>query len=148
MQPVSDQKSEHAMIWDCGGKPMPICILGVHRSGTSMITHLLHVCNMYLGPTDEIMKPSAEDNPDGYWENQIITNFNDEILTLLQGTWDKPPTVEPGWSQRPEFNVLRHRAKGLVAEFDAFPIWGWKDPRNTLTLEFWLNVFPDLKLVL
>jgi hypothetical protein len=27
------------------------------------------------------------------------------------------------------------------------PLWGWKDPRNTLTLGLWLRVFPDARVV-
>ena len=26
-------------------------------------------------------------------------------------------------------------------------VWGWKDPRNTLTLSIWLKLFPDAKIV-
>ncbi len=25
--------------------------------------------------------------------------------------------------------------------------WGWKDPRNTITLPFWLKYFPDMKVI-
>jgi len=112
-----------------------------------MITRLLNLCGLYLGPDDEMMRAS-DDNPEGYWENQHFTNFNDEILSLLGGRWDAPPDVEPGWSQAPRFDPLRHRVAGLAAGFDAHAPWGWKDPRNCITLEFWLSVFPDLKLLL
>jgi glycosyltransferase involved in cell wall biosynthesis len=112
-----------------------------------MITRLLNLCGLYLGPDDEMMQAS-EDNPEGYWENQHFTNFNDEILSLLGGRWDVPPDVEPGWAQGPRFDPLRHRVRGLAAGFDVHAPWGWKDPRNCITLEFWLSVFPDLKLIL
>jgi glycosyltransferase involved in cell wall biosynthesis/2-polyprenyl-3-methyl-5-hydroxy-6-metoxy-1,4-benzoquinol methylase len=112
-----------------------------------MITRLLNLCGLYLGPDDEMMQAS-DDNPEGYWENQHFTNFNDEILSLLGGRWDVPPNVEPGWAQGPRFDPLRHRVSGLAAGFDTHAPWGWKDPRNCITLEFWLSAFPDLKLVL
>jgi hypothetical protein len=32
-----------------------ICIAGAYRSGTSMLTGLLHYCGLYLGPESELM---------------------------------------------------------------------------------------------
>ena len=37
---------------------MTICIAGMHRSGTSMITRLLNLCGLYLGPKTEL-SPAA-----------------------------------------------------------------------------------------
>src|SRR5690242_4547687 len=109
---------------------MPVCILGMHRSGTSMIARLLNLCGVYLGREDEMLVPIAEDNQEGYWENQLIQNLNDEMLRLLGGSWSKPPEMPSGWSQRPQFKLIAYRAKGIFAEYDAFSVWGWKDPRN------------------
>src|SRR5262249_36762878 len=33
----------------------------------------------------------------------------------------------------------------LLERFDSTGIWGWKDPRNSLTLPFWQNLLPDMK---
>ena len=45
-----------------------ICIAGAHRSGTSMVTRLLHCCGLELGPESELM-PAQADNPEGFWEH-------------------------------------------------------------------------------
>jgi len=29
----------------------------------------------------------------------------------------------------------------------AVPFWGWKDPRNTLTLRLWLDLFPEARVI-
>jgi len=42
-----------------------ICIAGAHRSGTSMLTRLLHACGLYLGEKSALM-PAQADNPDGF----------------------------------------------------------------------------------
>jgi hypothetical protein len=48
--------------------PTAICIAGAHRSGTSIVTRLLHRCGFELGPESDLMPPQA-DNPDGFWEH-------------------------------------------------------------------------------
>ena len=127
---------------------MPICMLGMHRSGTSPIARMLNLCGVYLGPDDQMMRADPEDNPEGYWENQLITDFNDELLAALDATWHTPPRIAPGWAKDGRFDPWRYRARGLMADLAGAEHWGWKDPRNCLTLEFWLSVFPDLKLLL
>lgn len=113
-----------------------------------MITRLLNLNGLYLGTEADLMAVS-EDNPEGYWENQRLTNINDDILKHLGGTWDNPPEMKPGWSDAPEFKLFQDRFRGVVAPYEAqADHWGWKDPRNSLTLELWLKTFPDLKLVL
>lgn len=121
---------------------MPVCILGMHRSGTSMVTHLLHTCGLYLGDASDLLPPS-EENPLGYWENRLFVDFNDGILAALGGSWDSPPVLLPDWPEDPRLKVLQHRAQGLVAAFRGNESWGWKDPRNTLTLAFWRRLFGD-----
>jgi hypothetical protein len=46
-----------------------ICVVGMHRSGTSMITHLLHSCGLYLGPADRLLK-AEKTNPLGHFEHR------------------------------------------------------------------------------
>src|SRR6267142_2477971 len=67
-----------------------VCIAGAHRSGTSMLTRLLHTCGLELGPESELM-PARADNPDGFWENLRFVAINDEVLNELGGAWDLPP---------------------------------------------------------
>ena len=68
-------------------KELPICIAGMHRSGTSMVARLLNLCGLYLGPESEL-SPPAPDNPEGYWENKHFVGINDRILAHLDAGWD------------------------------------------------------------
>ncbi|HWH91254.1 MAG TPA: sulfotransferase, partial [Candidatus Binatia bacterium] len=123
-----------------------ICIAGAHRSGTSMVTRLLHGCGLYLGPKDALMPPQA-DNPDGFWEHLGFVALNDELLEALGGAWDLPPKSNENLSDE-RLNPLRMKARLLIEGFPSAQIWGWKDPRNSLTLPFWEELLPGLKTLI
>ncbi|MCB0154418.1 MAG: sulfotransferase, partial [Anaerolineae bacterium] len=126
---------------------MPICITGMHRSGTSLVARLLNLCGVYLGQT-EGMIPAGPDNPQGFWEYRSFPEINDQILAQFGGAWNYPPLVMPAhWPERPELIPIKARALDLLAEFHERPSWGWKDPRTSLTLPFWQALIPDLKVV-
>src|SRR4029453_4502858 len=117
--------------------PRLVCVLGMHRSGTSLITRMLNVLGVYLGPNERLMKPQ-EDNPRGYWEHQLITDLNDAILARLGGSWHEPPTFSPDWGRAAGLADLRRKAQAVIHEdFATAECWGWKDPRTCLTLPFW-----------
>ena len=124
---------------------MAIAIAGMHRSGTSMVAQFLHRCGVFLGP-DAILMEAAEQNPEGFWEHVQVVEINDELLSLLGGGWDYPPSGPVDWSQA-RFDVLRTRAERVFTEFRDHPRWGWKDPRTSLTLPFWRTVVDDLRVV-
>src|SRR5690242_7355330 len=100
---------------------MPVCILGMHRSGTSMITRLLNLCGLYLGREEVLNPPHLQDNPDGYWEHALFVSLNDEILASFGGSWDAAPLFTPGWSQQPHLGPLAFRAQGIAAELEICP---------------------------
>jgi hypothetical protein len=130
----------------------------MHRSGTSLVANLLSVCGLYLGEEQDLM-PATVDNPKGYWEHRRLLILNNEILAELGGDWESPPTVIEGWAEEVRMNYLRTKAEVLLEEFIGHEPWGWKDPRTSLTLPFWmslnglrvpfwLGVAPKLKIVL
>lgn len=127
-------------------RQMPVCIAGMHRSGTSMVTRLLNLCGLYLGRDNELLE-SAPDNPEGYWENTRFMILNDEILAELGGAWDFPPLFSEGWELKPEFIPLKEKAGKLLEEFKGHKPWGWKDPRSSLTIPFWETLISGMKVV-
>ena len=40
------------------------------------------------------------------------------------------------------------KARLLIEGFDSASVWGWKDPRNSLTLPFWQDLLPGLKTLI
>lgn len=126
---------------------MPVCIAGMHRSGTSMVANLLRLCGLRLGPESDMLPP-AFDNPEGFWEHLVFRNLNDEILKALGGTYDAPPPLPDGWHERETLAPFREKAKALLRELTAGEPAGWKDPRNSLTLPFWLSLLPQTKVII
>jgi hypothetical protein len=125
---------------------MPVAIAGMHRSGTSMVTRLLNLCGLDLGPAEHLMEP-APDNPEGFWESMPFLHINEELLHSLGGAWDRPPEGMQDWAAAPELAAYRERAAKLVAELGLKEPWGWKDPRNSVLLGFWQAVWPDLCVI-
>lgn len=123
-----------------------ICIAGAHRSGTSMITRLLHCCGLKLGAESDLMPPQA-DNPEGFWEHLGLVALNDELLAALGGAWDLPPKPDESFTG-PQLNPLRLKARLLIEGFAPANVWGWKDPRNSLTLPFWQDLLPGLRTLI
>jgi GT2 family glycosyltransferase/glycosyltransferase involved in cell wall biosynthesis len=111
-----------------------------------MLTRLLHACGLYLGPQEELM-PAQTDNPDGFWEHLGFVALNDELLNALGGAWDLPPKREENFAHA-GLDPLRMKAGLLVEKFDSTGFWGWKDPRNSLTLPFWQNLLPSMKTLI
>ena len=48
-----------------------ILVLGMHRSGTSMIARILNLMGIYYATEDQIMLPT-ENNAKGYWERKNV----------------------------------------------------------------------------
>ena len=61
-----------------------VCIIGMHRSGTSMVTRLLKSCGLILGPDAQLVGPDAG-NIDGHFEHMGFVKINDAILSTLAG---------------------------------------------------------------
>jgi hypothetical protein len=126
---------------------MIVCVAGMHRSGTSLVANLLRTCGVYLGETQDFAPPSF-DNPEGYWENLHFSKINDKILANFGGAWDCPPRLPPGWEDASSLDTIRKEAIRAVQASSTYSCWGWKDPRNSLTLPFWKKVLPDFKVVI
>lgn len=124
-----------------------VCITGAHRSGTSMITRLLNLSGLYLGMDSDI-NIHGTDNPEGFWENLQFVKLNEEILSAHGGAWDMPPSLIANWELTPEMTPFSDRAKQIIRPFEHHALWGWKDPRNSLTIEFWKNLLPEMKVLI
>lgn len=125
-----------------------ICTLGMHRSGTSVVSRMLNLLGVYLG-THQSISDTREDNPRGHWEHYPLVLLNDEILARFGGRWDEPPAFPPSWPRDPRLGDVREKARQLLTEdFAAEPVWGWKDPRTCLTIPFWQDLVGSIRYVM
>jgi hypothetical protein len=126
----------------------PVLVMGMHRSGTSLTARVINLLGVSLG-REETMLPRRFDNPGGYWEQEPIMRVNEAILEALGGSWDAPPALPEGWHEDDRVVPLKETAKQALRdcgldEKDGFAI---KDPRLSLTLSFWLDLFPGARCV-
>lgn len=124
------------------------------RSGTSLTTRILNVLGVDLGAEEDLLEPIAAENPSGFWEHERIMKLNEEILATFGdapplGAWRWLPSLPPGWERDSRLEPHRHTASSLLKEsFAERPLWGWKDPRNCLTLPFWQRLVPEMRYVI
>lgn len=122
--------------------PTTVCVIGMHRSGTSLLARLLNLAGVALGPANRLA-PAAEDNPRGFWEHEALRGVNEELLQLFGGSWMDPPVLPEGWLRDPRVAPIRARAQELLTrEFLGSSLRGFKDPRTSLLTEFWRELFP------
>jgi len=133
----------------------PIIIIGMHRSGTTMVALLLQQLGLFLG-----------ENLDPNCEPKYFIRLNDWLLKEAGGAWDQPNAMEKFYTAGEAFidlnvDYLREmlstwpvtgytgKLSYLKGEtpFNMEKMWGWKDPRNTITLPIWLRLFPEAKVL-
>ena len=114
-----------------------ICVLGMHRSGTSCLTGSLQDAGLFLGEI-HTWNPF---NRKGNRENQEFVVLNDAILAANDGAWNKPPK-KLVW--RPEHD---QQALDLLDAHKDVVALGFKDPRTLLVLEGWKRIYPGIEFI-
>ncbi len=123
------QKTEH--------KSRAICILGMHRSGTSSIAGALNFLGVYLGDPAVLAAPGP-DNAKGFWENPDLRKLQQRLLASLNRTWHTVQPLPPNWMHTEAILPLKRELADLItAGFAGHPLWGWKDPQTCLLLPLW-----------
>jgi len=128
------------------GEPSPdlpaalegVVILGMHRSGTSLITRLVSLMGLALCRDDDLFV-GQRPNPRGHWESKSLVGFNNGLLEELDATWFCPPSLSAEDVSR---MLDRHAAEALAKFQHTHPKrpWVWKDPRTCVLLPFWSAV--------
>lgn len=108
-----------------------VVILGMHRSGTSLVAGILTKLHVNMGK--KLLGKNIS-NPLGHFEDQEFIDLNDQILQAAGGSWDVPPSREAILAQQPQFKTV---IENLIQTKES-GVWGWKDPRTCLTIELYL----------
>ncbi|HEV2362712.1 MAG TPA: hypothetical protein VGS12_00790 [Caulobacteraceae bacterium] len=109
-------------------------IVGFHRSGTSMLTRILHKAGLFVG---EELLGGIPSNPYGHFEDKEILSFHDRVLGAQGFSWmfdgDADELVVPPGEE--------HWMRTFVGRRNSLhDKWGFKDPRVCLFLPQWSRV--------
>jgi hypothetical protein len=121
----------------------PLFVVGMHRSGTSLLTALLALCGANPGPERNLTGPNQH-NPKGFWENNKFRDINDQLLRDQNCEWDCPLGFSLAHSEPEMLHRLSRQARGLLDSYKESPSWVFKDPRICLTLDFWKSSLPGI----
>lgn len=119
----------------------PIVILGMHRSGTSLIAGLCQRLGVNIGT---VLRVGDRANPDGYFEDLDWRALNKWLINTAGGTWYDPPS-------RAEVSRQAHRLEPIIRaliEWKSKGTWGFKDPRTCLTIHALHEHFADPRYVI
>jgi len=135
-------------------KYSPVIVMGMHRSGTSALVRALRDMGLFIGHD---LEPNSE--------ARYFLNLNEALLAMAGSRWDSPHSMlrvlededlvawMSGWldAKMSGFETSLYLSKPnwfRYRDIRNFPqAWGWKDPRNVLTLPIWLKLFPDAKVI-
>lgn len=127
---MPDKKSESQVL----------IMTGMHRSGTSLTASLLQSAGLHVGRR---LMQGTEFNPKGYFENIDFFEFHLDLLRSQGVNID-------GWTLQENLDVpdeFIDKANAIVDKNSLSHIWGWKEPRTTLFLDFWAELLPDAKFL-
>ncbi|WP_299166338.1 hypothetical protein [uncultured Tateyamaria sp.] len=123
-----------------------LTVLGMHRSGTSLLTRVLSLMGADL--PDTLIGPSPN-NPTGYWESRALRDFNDRLLALTGSQWDDWRPLPEGWERSPKVAEFAEEAAALLeSEFGSSRLIVLKDPRMSRLMPFWSGVLDAADLTL
>lgn len=125
----------------------PVIICGMHRSGTTLLIKILKELGLFIGK-------DLENNS----ESISFQQLNIWLMDLGHATWDYPrpflildqhDLISQELKKRKNKDIgayLGWKRQVLSSLGNSFP-WGWKDPRNTITLPIWLQLYPEAKVI-
>lgn len=120
----------------------PFIIIGMHRSGTTMLSRLLSQAGIFMGA-----------DLTGNHESWFFESLNKQLLDSGGFSWENPGVpantsaihfTEKNFIR--DFLAVKKHPSRLIS-FYAGMKWGWKDPRNTFTLNYWMKKFPEARVI-
>ncbi len=117
-----------------------LVVLGMHRSGTSAIAGLLEQLGVFMGA--RLFGPQKGVNEKGFFENSKLVAINEQLFDRLLQRWDDPYALNFQAYDLSALSEFLPKARRLVMqEYSPHRLWGMKDPRTSLHIQFWQEVF-------
>jgi len=117
-------------------------VLGMHRSGTSTAMSALSSMGINIGSA---FHPAGQDNPKGFFEDKDLNSLNIEMLDHIGQTWSSLSLIEEkDVIELQKVGYLEKAKNILLGKISAYGNFGFKDPRTSKLIKFWLKVFGSL----
>jgi hypothetical protein len=121
-----------------------VLVLGMSRSGTSALAHVLHALGAAL-PRD--VMGAGHGNPLGHFEPRGIVGLNDAILASLDRRWDDPRPIPTRWFRsRSAYPFLQRVTAQIRESFGDASLLVIKDPRLCRLLPLYLDALDVLDI--
>lgn len=125
-----------------------VIVVGMHRSGTSVLSELLHTNGIAMGCENTFFPKPSPENPHGFFEDVRFREINDRILRSrgysVKSWVVAPHPLHADWKCRLRMRELIQDTNRQAAQrSDPRFAWGWKDPRTCLTLAEWFRTIPS-----
>ena len=120
----------------------PIIVLGVERSGTSVVAEMVNRWGAYAGPPEKLHEADAH-APRGYWEYLPLWDLLAELGDFDAGAtwWD--PNFQQRMKGKAADPLYKQKATELMTEMHKGGPWFWKDPALSHFLPFWNQIWDD-----
>src|SRR5271166_2704257 len=122
-----------------------VLVLGMHRSGTSLCSHILSAFGLDMA--DDIRADAT--NARGHWERWEIVEFHDRILGLFNRDYlgrFHDFALPVAWWADPRVAQIRREIVAFLEQRMGDRYFGFKDPRSVRLLPMWHQIFNELKL--
>ena len=131
-------------------KPSLILLVGMHRSGTSLLGSLLPPLGVAV--PGELLGGDAH-NPEGYHERADITALQEQLLMDLGRWWPGASgtlALPDNWLELACSLRARQALRSILRSEQErqLSVWAIKDPRTSLLLPLWRAVCAELELPL
>ena len=122
-----------------------VLVLGMHRSGTSLCSHILSALGIDM--SDDIdVNPS---NGRGHWERREIVEFHDRILRLFNRDFSgrfHDFVLPVAWWADPRVAQIKREIVAFLKQRMGDGYFGFKDPRTVRLMPMWHQILNELKL--
>lgn len=116
-----------------------LMVVGMHRSGTSLISNWLYQCGLQLG---EHLLQGGKGNVEGHFEDVEFLKMHEEILTS-----NAFPASGYVYNKAIGISVYHvEKLKSVIkVKNERYQQWGWKEPRTCLFLDLYRQLLPNSK---
>ncbi|EKS9914585.1 hypothetical protein BTK97_003366 [Burkholderia multivorans] len=114
--------------------PTLIVVLGMHRSGTSVLTRAMETLGADLG--SKLLPAEPGNNDKGFFEDIDINRINIEVMQAAGFDWDTMAPIDLSGIDANHLDQLQVKAATLLREKSDGKVFALKDPRIARLLPF------------